>query len=1021
MTRDNPLLMTSYPMPDRVYDVFVDGNFLYLANNNYGLRVVEISNPAIPQMIAYYDPPNRARGVKVLDNTLAFVADFSSGLQIIDLTAVHMIFTDQDGDGYFTPGDCNDDNAGINPGAAEICDGIDNNCNSLPDDFCVTDSDGDGVPDDEDNCPAIANSGQSDVNNNGIGDVCDAESDSDNDGFVDSADNCPGIANDQTDDNVNGIGDVCDPELDWDNDGFSNSVDNCPSNPNDQSDLDGDNIGDVCDDDIDGDGMSNVYEDVYGFDKYDGNDGPADFDGDVYTNADEAIAGFNPWVADGVPLSLTGALSTTGKSVGMTLVGSMAYMAEGGTGGLRIVDVSDAAAPVEVSMLNTPDRALAVAVAGNYAYVADRNMGLQVYNVATLATPFAVGSLETPGESATTVAVTGNTLYLGSGNALHVINITTPESPSEVTTYTFAGAVMDLEIAGTTLYVATGEEGVRAFDITDPSAPVDQGLINTSTIAQAVSVSGTTVFIADFYNGLQIADFSDPNNPRMVASYDVPGWLYDVFVEGNTVYLANDNYGLRVVDVTNLSHPQMIAFYDTPASARNVKVASSYAYVADFSSGLQIIDLTNVQIGVPVRVYFDYEYLESSGQISIEPWDYFNIEDGTITTSANRDMDSELELWGGSLHVTCNDNLFAIPLNQEYASVTSTDFEAATYDRLNIAPSVGLVFLQKANQGSDYCDGPFWGDAKFHITAIDRTPLDITDQDGDGYYTPGDCNDNDAGINPGEAEICDGIDNNCNTLPDDFCVPDNGGEPDPDAFDASNVSAGMFNETYPATADPEDPTVLQRNYLYVTVEGASQAGSVDAHVEDPDASILTFPTIFPVDDAPITKRKAETGLISGVYTFTFTDGQGNQAVQEVLNTTPVPVPLVDVNTIQVRLNPDNTTTISWAPLAEPFTFWYTIFIRDVTNNQTAYASDPDMNVSLTLPYGILTAGVDYTVEVRAQDGPTDELCFNRSRSKVYSFNLGGTGLVSGTIPSADSLLPGCRRRHAESRRLFRKS
>lgn len=76
--------------------------------------------------------------------------------------------------------------------------------------YVIADSDKDGVPDITDNCVAVSNADQADVNRNGRGDACD---DFDADGIINSSDNCPDHPNrGQADTDGDGIGDVCDEE-----------------------------------------------------------------------------------------------------------------------------------------------------------------------------------------------------------------------------------------------------------------------------------------------------------------------------------------------------------------------------------------------------------------------------------------------------------------------------------------------------------------------------------------------------------------------------------------------------------------------------------------------------------------------------------------------------------------------------------------------------------------------------------------------------------------------------------------
>jgi len=166
---------------------------------------------------------------------------------------------DGDGDGAGDACDADADGDGVDD-SADNCVGVKNpGQEDLDDDglgdVCDDDDDGDNVPDASDNCPMTPNPAQEDSDFDGKGDAC--EDDIDGDFIPDTADNCVGVKNPgQEDLDQDGVGDACDD--DDDGDSVPDSLDNCAGVENTgQEDLDQDGLGDVCDTDIDGDGIAN--------------------------------------------------------------------------------------------------------------------------------------------------------------------------------------------------------------------------------------------------------------------------------------------------------------------------------------------------------------------------------------------------------------------------------------------------------------------------------------------------------------------------------------------------------------------------------------------------------------------------------------------------------------------------------------------------------------------------------------------------------------------------------------------
>lgn len=97
--------------------------------------------------------------------------------------------------------------------------------------------------------------------------------------------------------------------------------------------------------------------------------------------------------------SIVGSMGTTGSAKDIKISGVYAFVAAG-SGGLRVIDISSPSVPVEIGFVETSDEAYGVAIAGNYAYVADGpDGGLQVIDISTPSAPVIVGSVPNPGNS----------------------------------------------------------------------------------------------------------------------------------------------------------------------------------------------------------------------------------------------------------------------------------------------------------------------------------------------------------------------------------------------------------------------------------------------------------------------------------------------------------------------------------------------------------------------------------------------------------------------------------------------
>jgi hypothetical protein len=316
----------------------------------------------------------------------------------------------------------------------------------------------------------------------------------------------------------------------------------------------------------------------------------------------------------------------------LAVAGAYAYVADD-YAGLRVVDVSAPSVPAEMGLCDTPWFVASVAVdpaalredaAGGYAYVADAYAGLRVVDVSVPSVPIEVGAYDT-GAQTWAVAIAGNYAFVADENGLRVVNVSTPSAPAEVGSYDMPREARGVAVAiaplgdgrvGEVAFVVD-DTGLWVVDVSTPSAPAALGYCPLTGTATGVAVrfatlrdgtAGGYAYVAAGDAGLRVVDVSTPAAPVEVSSSATPGKALAVAIAGEYAYVA-DHISVRVVDVSTPAAPRLAGFYDTAGYADGVAVqatllpdgtAGEYAYVADGAAGLLILSFAYTP---PRRIY----------------------------------------------------------------------------------------------------------------------------------------------------------------------------------------------------------------------------------------------------------------------------------------------------------------------------------------------------------------------------------------------------------------------------------
>ncbi len=315
----------------------------------------------------------------------------------------------------------------------------------------------------------------------------------------------------------------------------------------------------------------------------------------------------------------TAIIGLGGDGVGMFITPGMAYVATYGAG-VKFLSITNNEFS-EVGAFQTIDDTKDVFVSGNLAYVISRLFdGLRIIDISNPQLPVEVGRLFVQENyvNAYRIQVENNYAYIADaeGLAFWIIDVSTPSNPTVVKKVTSSIYVDDLMVVGTTAYIANTRRGLRIYDVSDPTAPIEIGHYERSGLdVYGVYVVGTVAYLSGIRGQLVTVDISNPTQPIMLDEINLALPLrhqsWRVAVNNNTAYLLSGAYeggSVRLVNVTNPQDLILGPLYETQYQVQDIAFKDNLAVLSTWrnslsTDGLKILDVSNPATPVEVGSY----------------------------------------------------------------------------------------------------------------------------------------------------------------------------------------------------------------------------------------------------------------------------------------------------------------------------------------------------------------------------------------------------------------------------------
>jgi hypothetical protein len=279
----------------------------------------------------------------------------------------------------------------------------------------------------------------------------------------------------------------------------------------------------------------------------------------------------------------------------MAISGTNGYLADSRIG-LRIINLADQAHVIELANMSGHScAAWNVAIAGNYAYLAEGPCGVLVADVSNPAQPESLRCVRpTQFPNVVRVLTDGNYAYVfntgsfGGPSYIHTFSLANPEVPQWVDSLAIfpldEWGDFDVTVSNGYLYLVQGWNNFSVFSLANPTAPLLVGSCGLPHLigawARGLAIAGNYAYVANCHGGVVIVNISNPTSPGVVTQMGDYSWT--VAARGNTLF-TDDLSRITVMDMTDPTNPTTVGYYSTDEQLVDMEIQGQNLFTTSIS------------------------------------------------------------------------------------------------------------------------------------------------------------------------------------------------------------------------------------------------------------------------------------------------------------------------------------------------------------------------------------------------------------------------------------------------------